>query len=645
MQNKLQNTLIEVLKQDERFVSQDWYLLKNTIREKAEKLDENLISLLLENNDTRKVFFKPIKDVIVFDSKKFVQFVNNKEFLPDSYTSFKNKIWLTNKSWDYISSSNEVVLSFPFKDCVLAGWQDKEDSKRQETFYNEILWQDEIDRLLDDKVFTNYKRIDKNWEHKLDWFNKDKELNKKRWLSEDTITDNLIIKWNNLLILHSLKKQFANKVKLIYIDPPYNTGNDSFGYNDRFNHSTWLTFMKNRLEVAKDLLKDDWVIFVQCDDNEQAYLKVLMDEVFGRENFVSSIVYKKSSWKNDSKFIAVQTENILLFRKTDNLTELNKRILNIDFKRQDEKWKYNIEKLDRWGLEYRPNNDFIISSPNWQNIYPWNDEKKFKQRKEWLSKNRDWQWRLSEKRFYEELNNWNIEFIKTKNWWSVYTKRYEWYESKTPYSNIIDFTNNSEANKELNIMFWNKVFSFPKPEKLIQRIIELSTNPWDIVLDYHLWSWTTTAVAHKMWRQYIGIEQMDYIQDITCERMKKVIEWEQWWISKSVNWEWWWDFVYMETMESNQIFINKINKSQDKQALLDIYSQIKQTWFINYDVDIKTIDENIQEFENLSIENMKKFLIELLDKNLLYVNYSEMEDETYNIDDEDKKLNDLFYKG
>ena len=159
---------------------------------------------------------------------------------------------------------------WPFKDCILEGGQSREEDKREEIFFNEILAQDEITQLLEPKVLTNAKRIDKDTstgsvqtiEKPLDQFNRDAEQNRKRGLPEDTITDNLIIKGNNLLALHSLKKEFAGKVKLIYIDPPYNTGNDSFKYNDSFNHSTWLTFMKNRLEVARCLLKDDGVIFV-----------------------------------------------------------------------------------------------------------------------------------------------------------------------------------------------------------------------------------------------------------------------------------------------------------------------------------------------------------------------------------------------
>ncbi len=208
--------------------------------------------------------------------------MEQKNYLNDSYTQFKNKVGLTIDG-RHLKQRNEVSLVWPFKDCILEGGQSREEDKREEIFFNEVLAQDEITELLDPKVLTNAKRFDKEGDHHFDQFNRDEN---------GTITDNLIIKGNNLLALHSLKKEFAGKVKLIYIDPPYNTGNDGFKYNDSFNHSTWLSFMKNRLSVARELLRNDGLVFVQCDDNEQAYLKVLMDEIFGRENFVSNIVWK-----------------------------------------------------------------------------------------------------------------------------------------------------------------------------------------------------------------------------------------------------------------------------------------------------------------------------------------------------------------
>jgi adenine-specific DNA-methyltransferase len=250
-------------------------------------MDVGLIKLLLKNNSIKKHFFTEVAGVLVFDKIKFQKFVSNKEFLPDSYTSFKNKIGLVNDRGEYLDDGREVVLVWPYKDCVLEGGQTKEDQKRDEIFWNETLAPDEIDRLLAPKVLTGWKRYDSKGAHELT--GKDKI---------DFKNENLIIRGNNLLALHSIYKKYAGKVKLIYIDPPYNTGSDDFNYNDSFNHSTWLTFMKNRLNIARDLLRDDGCIFIQIDFNEQAYLKVLCDSVFGHDNFVNQIVWKRRGWEN-----------------------------------------------------------------------------------------------------------------------------------------------------------------------------------------------------------------------------------------------------------------------------------------------------------------------------------------------------------
>lgn len=275
MQNLLKD-LTELLSKDERIFSEG-KLLKNKVIELALKMDADLIKHLLKSEPIKKHFFTEIEAILVFDKIKFQKFVSNKEFLPDSYTAFKNKIGLVNEVGDYLSESKQVVLAWPYKDCVLEGGQTKEDQKRNEIFWNETLAPDEIDRLLAPKVLTNFKKYDKDGEHEL----KGKE-------EIDFAKENLIIKGNNLLALHSLYKLFAGKVKLIYIDPPYNTGSDSFKYNDTFNHSTWLTFMRNRLEIAKKLLNSEGVLFIQCDDNEQAHLKVLLDTIF-RDNYLFTL--------------------------------------------------------------------------------------------------------------------------------------------------------------------------------------------------------------------------------------------------------------------------------------------------------------------------------------------------------------------
>lgn len=306
MQNLLEE-LIQLLSKDDRLVSEG-KLLKNKVIELALNMDAGLIKLLLKNESIKRHFFVEVGNVLVFDKIKFQKFVSNKQFLPDSYTAFKNKIGLVNENGDYLSESREVVLAWPYKDCVLEGGQTKEDQKRDEIFWNETLAPDEIDRLLAPKVLTGFKRYDKKGGHGLSG---KEEI--------DFSKENLIIKGNNLLALHSLYKRFAGKVKLIYIDPPYNREEDKATfYNDNFNHSTWLSFMKNRLELASKLLKPDGAIFISIDDNEQAYLKVLCDSIFGQENFLSNIAYERSGVSGlgqGGDFLVNTHESILCYSK------------------------------------------------------------------------------------------------------------------------------------------------------------------------------------------------------------------------------------------------------------------------------------------------------------------------------------------
>jgi len=242
-----------------------------------------------------------------------------------------------------------VALAWPYKDCVLEGGQTKEEEKRKEIFFNEVLAQDEINRLLDPKVLTNFTRYTAKGKEKVTDFRRDEN---------GVIRENLIIKGNNLLALHTLKTQFREKVKLIYIDPPYNTGNDSFGYNDNFNHSTWLTFMKNRLEVARELLRKDGAIFISCDDNEQAYLKILCDEIFRSENFISQIIVQSNRRGQTYKEIAKTHEYLLVYAKS-NLGEIKELEKTGGFTARDDKGGYELRELrnrnPKFGRFNRPN--------------------------------------------------------------------------------------------------------------------------------------------------------------------------------------------------------------------------------------------------------------------------------------------------
>jgi len=314
--------LIELLKTDLRFVDDEGELIKAAVIDRAWKIDRDLVKLLLSEPEIEKKFFDEIEGHWIFNINTFIEYIADKNFLVNSYTRFRNKIGL-NINEKFLRERGEVSLVWPYKDCVLEGGQTKEEEKRKEIFFNEILAQDEIDRLFDPKVLNNFKRYTPDGEQKVTEIIQNKS---------GTIKENLIIKGNNLLALHTLKTQFKGKVKLIYIDPPYNTGNDSFGYNDNFNHSSWLTFMKNRLEVARELLREDGVIFVQCDDNEQAYLKVLMDGIFKKENYLNTISVKAkniagASGGGEDKRLKKNIEYILCYcKKYDSFPLFNLRI-------------------------------------------------------------------------------------------------------------------------------------------------------------------------------------------------------------------------------------------------------------------------------------------------------------------------------
>ncbi len=578
--------LTDLLKKDERLISQDGVLLKNQTQELARKNDLGLIKLLLSDKTIKQHFFFEVEKTLIFDKEKFIRFVSNKQFLPDSYTAFKNKIGLTTGD-DYLSENKEVVLTWPYKDCVLEGGMTKEDQKRDEIFYNETLAPDDINRLLDTKVFTNFKRFDKKGEHKLDGFKRDKKGN---------IKDNLIIKGNNLLALASLNKEFAGIVNLIYIDPPFNTGGDSFNYNDSFNHSTWLSFMKNRLSIAKQLLSDDGNIFIHIDINEAHYLKVLCDDVFDRENFVEEIIWSYGS-PSGGRAAGAKPVNIhdyiLHYAKNYSKRKQNKLYIPYSEKYIEDWFKYTEKDGRRYQRRMRGRD--TDGSVIW------------------------------EKQYLDESKGLPLTTV--------------WNDIKQVYADPRAYKENQSHHTELLKNFSGG----QKPEKLLQRILEMSTDKGDVVLDYHAGTGTTLAVAHKTERQYVGIEQMDYIHDLPEARLKQIIKSDETGISKDVNWKGGGEFVYMELAKWNEEWIEKIRDAKTGKELAKLWNEMKETAFLSYQVNPKTIDENAKEFNDLNIVNQKKFLIECLDKNQLYVNFSEIEDKGYKVSKEDQKLNKEFY--
>lgn len=512
-------------------------------------------------------------------------------FNKGSYTEYSNKIGLySNSQESFISQSPDVVLNFPYKDCVLEGGMTKEDAKRDERFLNVKLDKRDIDTLFDPKVLTNFKYIDGNGERELsandgiEFFGEDGELKQ-----------NLLIKGNNLVALHTLKEKLAGKVKLIYIDPPYNTGNDGFKYNDSFNHSAWLTFIKNRLEIAKTLLSDDGSIYVNIDYNEAHYLKVLMDEIFGRDNFLTEIIWRMgflSGYKTAAKKYIRNHDTILYYVKNKDNYLFNKvYIENTEFKPLVSRNEV-VNAFKHVGIDQEKVDNFLqyINHTGRGEHYPLEDT-----------------WNCNK---WDDLNSIAID--------------------------------SSVARVEETQVSNGENFKGQKPEKLIERVLRTSTNPGDIVLDFHLGSGTTAAVAHKMGRRWIGIEQMDYIETIVKERLMKVIAGEQGGISKSVNWQGGGSFVYMELKKYNQEYVDQINAATNMTELEEVYKRMYQNAFLKFWFDKKTFERD-ERFRSMDLSTRKQALVSILDENQLYLNYADMDDAKYHVSDNERALTKCFY--
>jgi len=613
--------LLEQIKQVIRRFPKYWEqdsLLKNRLIDDIRAYKTPVIKALLANELIKDTYSLEFDGVTIFKVEDFISMLRYKNYWEDSYTKYSNEIGLTSDG-KYLNYTTDVVLDFPHKDGVLEGGMTKEDKGKKEIYYHNVLAKREIDTLLAPKVLSNMKKYDTNGEHNIEEF-KD--------------TDNLIIKGNNLIALHTLKEKYAGKVKLVYIDPPYNTGGDSFKYNDRFNHSTWLTFMKNRLEIARLLLSDDGSIWINIDDDESHYLKVLGDEIFGRDNFISNIIWKKKySPQNDARYFSDMHDHVLVFAKNKNnfnvnllprSESMNKRYKNID---NDERgpWKSSDFSVKTYSEDY----DYPITTPSGRVVYP--------------PKSRCW--RTSKKRFQELVDDNRIWFgTEGNNTPSVKKFLSEVKQGMTP-STIWDYSevsHNQDARNEileLNI----EDFSTPKPEKLLQRIIHLGSNENDLVLDFFSGSVTTQAVAHKMDRQYIGIEQMDYINEVSVPRLQKVTKGEQGGISKDVAWQGGGSFVYAELHELNQQFVQAIQTASNEKELINLLDAIKEEAFLDFQVNMNCITSEDEGFAALSLEEKKDVLIKALDANQMYLNYSEIDDATYGISDDVKAFNRSFY--
>ncbi len=637
-------------------------MLRNKVYESALNMDVELLKLLLSNDDTKKRFFVDVNDTLVFDKVGFGWVINNRQFLPDSYTRFKNRIGLTDSNGNLISMSNDIVLSFPYKDCVLEGGQTKDDQKRDEVFFNATLAPDEVDRLLYPKVLVGAKRYTASGVRDEEIFND---------------SDNLIIKGNNLLAIASLLKRYEGKVKCIYIDPPYyfsvKKDEDTFAYNSNFKLSTWLVFMQNRLEIARRLLSDDGAIFVQISDDGVAELHRLLKEIFCRgdeNNFINKITVKT---KSPSGFASVNpgvfetAEYILAFAKNKRRWTYNPQFVKSDY---DANYKWFItnkehdfshweivdlfehvaiqqgHKSKKAALEKLGSSAFLdivgefalqnaesvfrftaIGNNAGQTVVEARDRSKI-ERDKIITVEREGHYNVyvmngNEIAFYSKkvrvIDGERVPSIQLSNIWM-----------DTPYEGIA-----SEGDVTLK--------GGKKPEKLIRRIIEMSTNPGDLVMDFHLGSGTTVAVAHKLGRKYIGVEQLDYDENDSVVRLSNVIAGDTSGISRAVNWQGGGSFVYCELAKLNQRFVDAIKVAKNDADVKALLVRILNTGFISSKVYPADIAASATDFEELSLKDKKRLLLELLDKNMLYINLCDLDDKDYALGDSDKAFTCSFY--
>lgn len=631
--------VVEVLKSDERYFTSEGELLKNAIYEDAMKMDSSLIKLLLSDETCKSRFFTEVDGVFVFDKVGFGWVINNRQFLPDSYTRYKNKIGLTDNNGDFISTSNNVVLAFPYKDCVLEGGQTKEDQKRSEIFYNETLAPDEVDRLLYPKVFTNARRYSKDNVEENITFDKN---------------DNLVIKGNNLLALHSILKKYEGLVSLIYIDPPYffreSKATDTFKYNSNFHFSSWLVFMKDRLIAAKKLLKPGGTIWISIGEDGMHYLKVLADEIFGAEHFLGTIPRRTRNGKSDVPFNFSQDFDWILAytNVSDDEKIIGRQIERKYYETPDfpgEPWRI-ADLTKQTTAKERPNSYFTMVDPKTGKEYPASEKRT---------------WNVSIDTFQEYYDRGEIIFPDDYDFLNIskpYARKFKKNDvnSGKLSSVISDFVmqdflkallfdcKNMNGNSEIDDMFGRDEFDYAKPENLIKSILEVATEEGDLVMDFFLGSGTTCAVAHKMNRHYIGVDQMDYIERLAVTRLNKVISGEQGGISSDIDWNGGGSFVYCELAQLNQKFVEAIQLAENDEQLATIWNEMHSSGFISSYVNPKDINPEAQDFISLSFEDKKRLFIEVLDKNMLYINYCDMNDETFAITEADKAFTNSFYK-
>ena len=365
-------------------------------------------------------------------------------------------------------------------------------------------------------------------------------------VTEQDCFDNRLIFGDNLLALKALEAECTGKVKCCFIDPPYNTGSAFTHYDDGVEHSIWLSLMRDRLEIIRRLLSEDGSLWITIDDNECHYLKVLCDEVFGRVNFLANVVWEKSdSPRMDAVYFSSRHDHVLVFARNLASLALNKS------KHKEDDLPAHYDKIDVGGRRYylkplramgqadrreeRPTMYYPLTAPDGTPIYPLKQD------------GSDGRWRWGPDKVEQESSR--IDWVRGRNDWTPYFRVYADLQSGRPPETIwshSDVGSNRTSKAEVKALFPDQTaFGTPKPEALLARIMEVATNPGDLVLDSFAGSGTTGAVAHKMGRRWIMVELGEHCHTHIIPRLKKVIDNDDpGGITKAVGWKGGGGFLY-----------------------------------------------------------------------------------------------------
>jgi adenine-specific DNA-methyltransferase len=636
LQNLYQD-LETLLSEDADLVDEHGKLNKNVLITRAANLDDGLLARLISSEAIKRQFFTTVGDTLVFDKAKFQEFIANKAFLPDSYTAFRNKIGLTDRSGRFLSASEDVVLAWPYKDCVLEGGMTKEDVKRDEIFWNTTLAPDDITRLFEPKALTGLER----WDAEAVAQGKSKPVER-----IDPEKDNLLIKGNNLLALHSLKQRYGGKIDCIYIDPPYNppSGSNTFLYNNRFNHSSWLTFMKNRLEAAKFLLKRDGSMIVAIDENEFFALGVMVPEIFpDHEIHFISIVHNPRgvqgtnfSYINEyALFVIPKNQKSVGDRKIDaeEVDWANLRNWGTESERSDAKNCFYAVKVkdgkivgfgDVLADDVHP--DQTVENGDEFEVYPID------------SKGVERKWRYA-RQSVEEIKHllravWRNGHYEIELGKDFGMMRTVWFDSR--------YDANGYGTQLLKQLVPGCEFTFPKSVWTVHDCIQavVGNSKSALILDFFGGSGTTGHAVLELnkadggARKFIMAEQLDYVRTCTRQRIIEVMKRDA---LQDVQ------FIYAELATANEAFAARIRNATNDGALAAVAADLREKGWWRYKVDQSLWDWD--EWEALAFNERKQLLLDSLDANHLYVNYADIDDADTGLSAHDIAVTKAFYEG